>query len=319
MNITLTERISFMNKRPLVLDIKGHSLDDGPGIRSVIFLKGCPLDCCWCHNPESKKTTKDILWDSEKCILCNSCIDSCPETAISKKNPFFINRDKCTLCFKCHDECPTAALTVAGQAMNVDDIVKQVIRYKDFFETSGGGVTLSGGEPTLYMEFASELLKSLKKAGIHTLLETCGHFNIKKFTGLLLPWLDEIYFDIKLIDREEHKRFCGISNDIILENFKYLLRLSLDHSFCILPRLPLIPEYTDNKEQIDLLAQFYRKHNVKRIGLMENNPIWVDKLKKLGVPDPFEKCNKIKNLYEKETKKRIKEQFLSYGIETLFV
>lgn len=308
-----------MGTQSLILDIKGNSLDDGPGIRSVVFFKGCPLDCRWCQNPESKSAKAELLWDSEKCARCGTCIDLCPSSAISEENPFFIDREKCTMCFRCVEECPSTALSCAGRLMNVDEIARQVNRYRDFFETSGGGVTLSGGEPTFHMAFASELLKALKKEGIHTLLETCAHFAFEKFSRLVLPWLDEIYFDIKLIDPAEHTRYCGISNKIILDNFIHLNQLAGNGGFKITPRTPLIPGITDGEDQIRLLAEFYKEHNVQRIGLMANNPIWIDKLKKLGQHDPFHDGDPIRDFYENDRKEKIKGQFFAYGIDAAFV
>ena len=192
-------------KRPLIIDIKGHSLDDGPGIRSVVFIKGCPLRCSWCQNPESQRTTAELSWDREKCIKCGACAQICPEQAISGNNPFFIDRKACSLCFACVETCPAGALRQVGKAMTVDEIVANVLRYRSFFDTSGGGVTLSGGEPTMYMDFSAALLRRFKEEGLHTLLETCGHFDRDRFENLIFPWIDTIYMDIKIADRKKHQ------------------------------------------------------------------------------------------------------------------
>ena len=138
-------------KTPLIMEIKGNSLDDGPGIRSVVFYKGCPLSCVWCHNPESKKASMEISFDANICIDCGSCRDVCPQKALARQNRFYIDRSKCTLCFLCVDACPSGALDKVGKTMYVDEIIKKILPDKPFFDTSGGGVTLSGGEPTLYM------------------------------------------------------------------------------------------------------------------------------------------------------------------------
>lgn len=307
-----------MSAQPLILDIKGNSLDDGPGIRSVVFFKGCPLNCRWCQNPESKSPKAELLWDAGKCTRCGTCIDLCHPAAIADSNTAFIDREKCTLCFACVDECPTGALARAGRPMSVDEIVRQVVRYRDFFESSGGGVTLSGGEPTLWMEFIGELLRALKKEGIHTLLETCGQFSLDRFSALVLPWLDEIYFDIKLIDPLEHERHCGISNRVIIDNFVALNTLASGGRITLLPRTPLIPGITDGEERIRALGEFYREQRVTRIGLLANNPIWLDKLKKLGRDDPFGGAYKIRGFYDGEEKKRILERFREYGITAVF-
>ncbi len=130
------------HERDLILEIKGNSLDDGPGIRTVVFFKGCPLNCVWCHNPESKKKAIELSWDSKECIGCKSCIEVCRANAISVKNPYYIDRSKCTLCFECVDVCPSGALSRVGKYMTVNEIMKEILKDKPFFITSGGGVTL---------------------------------------------------------------------------------------------------------------------------------------------------------------------------------
>ncbi|MFW6113673.1 MAG: glycyl-radical enzyme activating protein, partial [Actinomycetota bacterium] len=207
-------------KDPLILDIKGNSLDDGPGIRTVIFFKGCPLSCVWCHNPESKRTGPEISFDAGECIGCDSCIGVCERGALSRSNPVFIDRDKCDLCMRCVDECPAQALSSVGRSMMVEGIVEEVEKDLPFFKTSGGGVTLSGGEPTLFMDFASRLLRLLKSLSVHTLVETCGYFDYLDFKTSLYPYLDLIYYDLKLYDPEEHRKYCGVPNKKILENFR---------------------------------------------------------------------------------------------------
>ena len=164
-------------KTPLILDIKGNSLDDGPGIRSVIFFKGCPLSCVWCQNPEGKNAKTEISFDQEKCIGCDSCKDVCETGALNRENPFFIDRNLCSFCFKCIDVCPSSALEKIGCEMEVDQIIEQVKRDVPFYQSSHGGVTFSGGEATLFIKFTSQLARELKALNIHVLLETCGYFN----------------------------------------------------------------------------------------------------------------------------------------------
>lgn len=185
-------------ENPLILAIKGNSLDDGPGIRSVVFFKGCPLSCVWCQNPEAKSTKLEISYETEECIRCDHCISICPKQALSRCNDYFIDRKRCDLCMKCVQECPAEALKQIGNKMDVNDIVREVRKDLPFFEISGGGVTLSGGEPTLFLSFLSCLLRELKRNGIHTLIETCGYFNLEKFMKYVYPYIDYIYYDIKL-------------------------------------------------------------------------------------------------------------------------
>jgi len=301
-------------KRPLIIDIKGHSLDDGPAIRSVVFIKGCPLSCSWCQNPESQRTTAELSWDREKCIGCGSCAQICPEQAISGNNPFFIDRKACSLCFACVETCPAGALRQVGKAMTVDEIVANVLRYRSFFDTSGGGVTLSGGEPTMYMDFSAALLRRFKEEGLHTLLETCGHFDRDRFENLIFPWIDTIYMDIKIADRKKHQDHCGISNDLILENFTWLCGQSAAGKVRFLPRTPLIPGITDSEAQIAELIGLYTRHGVQKACLLGNNPIWIDKCDQLGIPAKPGPLSKLREFYSSKHYEAIRSLFKREGI-----
>lgn len=272
---------------PLILEIKGNSLDDGPGIRSVVFFKGCPLSCVWCHNPESKKPVPEICFDQDACIGCTTCMDICRKNALSFHHPFFVNRAICDCCFECVDACPSNALESLGKKMDIREIVNKILPYKPFFETSSGGVTLSGGEPTLNMEFTSQLLIALKAEGIHTIIETCGQFNLGGFKKLILPYLDCIYFDLKIADSMDHKRFCGIGNDLILKNFNALQTLCLERETLLFPRIPLIPGVTDTNKNIEAMGAFLNKLQVNKIELIPYHPVWREKNKKLGVINPW--------------------------------
>jgi pyruvate formate lyase activating enzyme len=306
-----------MSDVPLVVDIKHNSLDDGPGIRSVIFLKGCPLRCRWCQNPESQKTSAELLYEGDKCIACGTCIDLCPEEAISLENTFFVDRIRCSLCFQCTVECPSKALSRIGSEMSIATIVSSVARYRSFFETSGGGVTISGGEPTVHVDFLSQLLQQLDREGFHVLLETCGWFDFKQFEKKVLPYLDTIYYDIKIIDPHEHKRWCGVTNKLILDNFRLLSHRLHPGKLRLLPRTPLIPGITDTDENILDVISFYRELGIKEASLLENNPIWKDKLHKLGLFSDFESDSLLWKLYNRERFEHIKKTFAAHNIEVI--
>lgn len=280
-----------MNSAPLILDIKGNSLDDGPGIRTVVFFKGCPLSCVWCHNPESQKATKEIGFDPKECVDCGTCEDLCPVNAISRENPFFVDRDICTLCMECVAQCPSGALEQVGQSMTVEEITKRVVRDKPFYDTSGGGVTLSGGEPIMHLDFVFQLLKSLKKERIHTLVETCGQFHMNFFESRILPLIDTIYFDLKIFDSKDHKRFCGMGNKTILKNFKRLAKLAQDKNFELLARTPLAPGMTATHDNIHAIAGFLKENNIKKTQLLAYNPLWHEKQSKIGI-EPIQKNDK---------------------------
>jgi len=303
-----------MNKRPLILEIKGNSLDDGPGIRTVIFFKGCPLSCTWCHNPESKSAAVEISFDGRQCIGCNTCIELCPEDALSRDDPYFIDRDRCDLCFKCVDNCPSNALAMVGRQTGPDEILAAVKKDKPFYDTSGGGVTLSGGEPTMYMEFVSGLLKALKKEGIHILLETCGYFNFERFKDLIYPYVDTIYYDIKLYDADEHKLYCGVPNEVILENFIRLHALSMDGGAGVLARIPLIPHITDTRTNMEAIANFLQRHHVTRADLLAYNPLWHEKSYKIGVDNPYSKNEAMTKWMPQEKIHECEEIFRAAGI-----
>lgn len=267
---------------PLIFEIKGNSLDDGPGIRSVIFFKGCPLKCVWCHNPEGMHPRVELAFDARECIGCNTCIETCPEGALARDNQGFIDRGRCTLCMRCTEACPSGALHGIGRALGVTDILTTVLKDKPFFDTSGGGVTFSGGEPTLYMDFLAELLQALKGKGIHCLLETCGQFDLSRFMHLVYPFLDVIYFDLKLFDAEAHRQFCGISNQTIRENFIALNSSMRADGRELLPRIPLVPGITDTDANLEAIADFLKSQNVSHAKLLPYNPLWPEKSAKIG-------------------------------------
>lgn len=272
-------------KKPLILELKGNSLDDGPGIRSVVFAKGCPLSCIWCHNPESKKITQEISFSASDCIGCGTCLEICKQNALSQDNPFYIDRNKCNMCFECVEVCPAKALSKVGKEMTIKEITDWIIRDKTFFDVSGGGASLSGGEITLFPEYAGELLKKIKENEISTLVETCGQFNFHKFEKFMLPFTDIIYYDLKIFDSDLHKKYCGASNKNILENFTRLFKLSQNGDFTILPRTPLIPNISDTDENLISTADFLKNLGVKESQLLPYNPTWLSKKQNLGIQE----------------------------------
>lgn len=275
--------------RALILEIKGNSLDDGPGIRTVVFFKGCPLNCVWCHNPESKKANVELSWDSKECIGCLRCKDVCPHNAIVTESKDFIKRNLCTLCFACIEVCPSGAMSKVGTVMTVDEIMQNILKDKPFFDTSGGGVTLSGGEPLLNMHFASKLLQRSKENSISTLVETSGYFQWDSFESSIAPYTDIVYYDIKLIDDTEHKKYCGVSNARILGNFKKLVDYSKNKGMTLVPRIPLVPGITATEHNLSGIAEFLRKCGASDVELLRYNPLWPEKCRKIGMQEPIDK------------------------------
>lgn len=306
-----------MKGRPLILDIKGNSLDDGPGIRTVVFFKGCPLSCLWCQNPESKKPAVEISYDEHECIGCDTCIGICRQGALSRDNPFFIDRDACTLCFDCVEHCPARALDRVGREMTHGEVLDVILQDKPFFDTSGGGVTLSGGEPTLFMEYVSELLKRLKEEGIHTLIETCGHFDCSAFETDLLPWTDAVYYDLKLFDSAAHRTYCGVTNELIIANFTRLNEVCRAGGPELLPRIPLIPGITDDESNLDALAGFLAGLEVKAVKLLPYNPLWHEKTAKIGASNPLAAQPVMKRWQERQATEACAASFRRRGIAVL--
>ncbi len=299
----------------LVLEVKGNSLDDGPGIRSVVFFKGCPLSCVWCHNPESKQSVPEIAFDANACVGCGACRQVCPEGALSADNPFYVNRERCTLCFLCVDACPSGALERVGNFRTVDQVLEIILPDKPFFDTSGGGVTLSGGEPTLYMDFSSKLLAELQQRGIHTLVETCGQFKRDPFMGKIYPYCDAIYFDIKLIDSDRHKKYCGLPNETILDNFTQLAKAAEANGKTLLPRIPLIPGITDSDNNLRGIANFLKQQGVKTAQLLRYNPLWHEKSDKIGVANPYKQDPAMTCFADKDVLARGRAIFTDAGIQ----
>ncbi|MDP3030067.1 MAG: glycyl-radical enzyme activating protein [Deltaproteobacteria bacterium] len=291
--MTASPTANLTTTRPLVFDIKRHALEDGPGIRSTVFFKGCPLTCLWCQNPESIDPGPEIGFYPRDCIKCGDCVQACPVSACALEDPFLIDRKRCTMCGDCVEACPGRALRLIGRFYPVDELVDILLRDKIFYEVSGGGVTFSGGEPTVFMDYAAAVLKALKDSGIHTAIQTNGFFAWEEFGEKILPYVDLIMFDVKLADADKHREYTGQSNELILANLKNLLseirrgvsetrRGGDEREEAVLPRIPLIPEFTATVENLRSISDLLKGLGVKKCSLLPYNPTWISKAENFG-------------------------------------
>ena len=270
------------------LHLQRLSTEDGPGIRTTVFFKGCSLHCAWCHNPESISTKPHIQWLSHLCIGCKTCVLSCPGGCITmKNNDRHINIERCILCGRCVEACPTNALEMLGKQITLEDLSKELLKDSAFFEQSDGGVTFSGGEPALQPEFVAALAKILKERGIHTALDTCGLVP-KANLEMILPFIDLVLYDIKLIDADLHQEFTGARNEKILENLLWLAEAMKEkqYDFSLWIRTPLIPGTTAEKENLQAVAAFLNENLagcIKRWELCAFNNLCRDKYARLGM------------------------------------
>ncbi len=291
----------------VIFDIKRYSINDGPGIRTTVFLKGCPLRCVWCHNPEGQNPDLELIYRKSRCIGCLECVKNCPEGALSPvDNRISLNRKECVLCGDCWETCQSEALSVVGKEVTCEETVKEVIEDLVFYEESGGGVTFSGGEPFLQADFLCALSRECKTQGINVAVDTCGCVPFEAFNKLL-DGVDLFLYDIKLIDAEKHKRYSGASNQEILEN----LRRLAENGSNVRVRLPIIPSINDDDENIERTASFLASlSSVRYVDLLPYHRAGIEKYRSLGRSYMLAKIRPP----PKERMKWIKEKLEAYGL-----
>lgn len=274
-----------MKPKTLVLDTQRMSTEDGPGIRTTVFFKGCSLACSWCHNPESISSAPHMEWYSVRCIGCMSCAAACPNGALAfVKSGLLFRREHCIACGQCAEHCPTRAIELKGRVWSEDELFSYLLKDKAYFEKSGGGITFSGGEPLLHAAYLAPLLTRLREAGIHTAIDTAG--NVPKRTLLdLLPLTDLVLYDLKIWDDKQHKNYTKAGNTRILENAQELaayIRAAGSPTLWI--RTPIIPGATDSKENIEGIGRFIKKEMagvVERWELCAFNNLCRDKYERM--------------------------------------
>ena len=272
-----------MNNTATVFNIQRFSVNDGPGIRTNVFLKGCMLDCIWCHNPESKSPRPVLSLTEKLCIGCGECARVCQKGLHTLQNGVHvIDREVCIGCGECVENCG-GALELLGEEMTVEEILTEVLRDKVFYETSGGGMTVTGGDPLYRASFTKELLKAAKEAGLHTCIETSGYAKWELLEALI-PYTDIFLWDVKETDSALHKRFTGVENTLILEN---LHRLDQAGASVIL-RCPLIPGCNARPEHLSAIAQLANElKNVLRIDVEPYHPLGKGKCESVGLSYPM--------------------------------
>jgi pyruvate formate lyase activating enzyme len=263
-----------------VFDVKRFAVHDGPGVRTTVFLKGCSLRCVWCHNPESINPYPELLFHPSRCIACGACLEVCPHGAhrMTAGGERTYDRSLCVLCGRCAASCYAEALVMAGQRLSVEDVMAVVRQDATFYTVSGGGVTLSGGEPLFQGAFATALLRQCQAEGFHTAIDTCGHVRWA-IVEHALPYIDLVLYDLKHISPTRHQQYTGESNSLILENLRRLSRSGVPIEI----RMPIIPTINDDQETIDEAARFLTSlNNITAVRLLAYHRLAGSKYHSLG-------------------------------------
>ncbi|MFX0023063.1 MAG: glycyl-radical enzyme activating protein [Candidatus Hermodarchaeota archaeon] len=276
-------------KEGIIFNIQRYSIHDGPGIRTTVFLKGCPLRCKWCSNPESINPFPELFLRKDRCDHCEQCIEACVPNAIFFDNDLIqINRNQCNLCMECITICPLDVIQRTGKRISVQEVITEVLKDELFYNNSGGGVTISGGEPLYQCEFILNLLKKFKEKSLHTTLDTTGYAKGEDFEKVL-PYTDLLLFDIKHLDSEIHKKATGVPNEIILDNFEK----SLKNNKRIWIRIPVIPNFNNSLRYMEELGKFLSNKPIEKISLLKYHEWGKHKYKYLDRIYPLENAEFI--------------------------
>lgn len=292
-------------RKALIGSIQKFSTEDGPGVRTTVFLKGCPLECVWCHNPEMMDPCQQIIISPSKCIGCRECEKACPNEGIHvNENGPEIVWGKCESCCSCAEVCYARAIAPVAKTMTVEDVTEVIIRDKSFYDNTGGGVTLSGGEMLMHPEFCTELIKRCDEEDIKVCLDTSGFSKYDILYGLAKQEnVTTILYDMKHISNEKHMEYTGVSNELILEN---LIKLSKDPltKEKLWLRMPLIEGLNDDMDTIKRTGEFYAENGINHVSLIPYHELGISKARHVGRPEKTfsppseEKLDEIKKLYE---------------------
>ncbi len=267
--------------KPLIFDIKRYAINDGPGIRTTIFFKGCPLSCRWCHNPESQSPEVQKMYTASRCVGARECIEACPNGALAfTPDGIVTDWERCDLCGKCARACPAKAIEMSGKYYSVNELLEIIRRERVHFDASGGGMTLSGGEPLMYPGFLIELLEACGREGIHRAVDTCG-FAPEKSLLEIARRTDLFLFDLKIMDPDKHQQWTGVDNRLILKNLEILARSGVPINI----RIPLINRVNTGKHNLEETARYIASLPGKtpKVNLLPYHPIAEGKYKKLDM------------------------------------
>jgi pyruvate formate lyase activating enzyme len=267
-----------------IFDIRRYSLHDGPGIRTTVFLKGCPLSCWWCHNPESRSSSQHVVVRENLCVRCGECAAACHNRAITlDSGGSHTEADLCELCGACVDACLSGARELVGRTVTPAEVLSELEHDIPFFDESGGGVTLSGGEPLQQPEFLTALLEGCRGMELHTAVDTSGYAPWRVLQSLMHS-VDLFLYDLKCIDDDLHKQYTGVSNSTILHNLAGLRSAGKE----VIVRIPVIPGINDNEDQIVAAGHFCKRHGIQRIDLLPYHASAGAKYRRLDLPYPLE-------------------------------
>ena len=285
-----------------IFAIKRFAVHDGDGIRTTVFFKGCPLRCIWCHNPESISFSPELAIYSHKCVGCGECLD-CPENAVNFVDGKAVtDRETCAACGKCVEKCVFSARELFGRDVDVDELAEELCLDIEFFESSGGGITLSGGECLAQPEFALELLKLLKKRGVNTAVDTCGCVS-REIIASVIPYVDTFLYDIKAVTPEIHKLCTGRDNKLILSNLDYLCAENCSVEI----RIPYVVGFNDG--EIEKIGEFLRNKPIKKVTVLQYHDLSRSKYDSISSVDTMPE-----NLTDRESAKKAVKILLSYGL-----
>ena len=298
-----------MSEHALVFDIQRFCVHDGPGIRTVVFFKGCGLDCRWCQNPEGRRATPELSYHEDRCLAgCEACVSACPEQALRPSMGERVDWSACTHCGACVEPCPTRALERVGEAMSPAQLLEAVMADEAFYRRSGGGVTLSGGEPVLHGPFLREFLPLAKQAGLHVVLETAGQYRYAELEPLL-AYIDLILFDVKAGGRERHLQLVGHDNERIVDNLRTLLaRAQLGPPVEL--RMPVAPGLNDGEASVAGIAALLGELGRSELTLLAYNHLWEAKLPRLDTP----RVSLGIGAQTPEYYERLRERFAAHGV-----